>query len=253
MATSSSSGSGSSSPGPERAGGALSQADKDRLARQFAPRIKAIALHLKARLPAHVDLQDLVSSGALGLMEAMDKFDPSRGVRFESFAEARIRGAMLDELRGMDWYSRGLRHRIKHLQSAMVAYERRHGHAPSREELCSLCDIPEEELESTLEALQAQVVLSLEAIQETCAGSTPEGGPCPEAQVARQELIDKVAALVDKLTHKEKMVLGLYYVEELNMKEIAQVLGITEGRVSQLHAQAARKLKQWFLHDHGTF
>ncbi len=253
MATSSSSGKDCFLPAPNGRGKALSQAEKDQLARQFAPRIKAIALHLKARLPAHVELQDLISSGALGLMEAMDKFDPSRGVRFESFAETRIRGAMLDELRGMDWYSRGLRHRIKQLQSAMVEYERHHGHTPSRAELCTLCHMPEGDLESALEALEAQVVLSLEAIQETCSGTPPEGTPSPEAQVARQELIDKLADLVDKLTHKEKMVLGLYYVEELNMKEIAQVLDITEGRVSQLHAQAARKLKQWFLQSHGTF
>ncbi|MBZ4685403.1 MAG: polymerase, sigma 28 subunit, FliA/WhiG [Desulfomicrobiaceae bacterium] len=250
MATSSSSGNDSSLPAPKPRE-ALSTADKDRLARQMAPRIKAIALHLKARLPGHVDLQELVSSGAVGLMEAMEKFTPERGIRFETFAEARIRGAMLDALRGMDWYSRGLRGRIKKLQTIMLEYERRHGHAPNRETLQELCDIPEEDLESALEALNAQVVLSLEAIQEAC--GTPEDATSPEAQVAHQELIDKVAGLVDKLTLKEKMVLGLYYIEELNMKEIAQVLDITEGRVSQLHSQATRKLRSWFCETYGNF
>ncbi|WP_281751817.1 FliA/WhiG family RNA polymerase sigma factor [Thermodesulfomicrobium sp. WS] len=229
----------------------LSAADKDRLARQLAPRIKAIALHFKARLPGHVDLQELISSGAVGLMEAMEKFTPERGIRFETFAEARIRGAMLDTLRGMDWYSRGLRGRIKKLQTIMLEYERSHGHAPSRQALQELCDIPEEDLECALEALNAQVVLSLEAIQETC--GVPEDAVSPEAQVAHQELIDKVAGLVDKLTFKEKMVLGLYYIEELNMKEIAQVLDITEGRVSQLHSQATRKLRSWFCETYGNF
>ncbi|MDK2873466.1 MAG: polymerase sigma factor FliA [Desulfomicrobiaceae bacterium] len=250
MATSSSSGNDSSLPAPKPRE-ALSPADKDRLARQMAPRIKAIALHFKARLPGHVDLQELISSGAVGLMEAMEKFTPERGIRFETFAEARIRGAMLDALRGMDWYSRGLRGRIKKLQTIMLEYERCHGHVPNRETLQELCDIPEEDLECALEALNAQVVLSLEAIQETC--GTPEDATSPEAQVAHQELIDKVAGLVDKLTLKEKMVLGLYYIEELNMKEIAQVLDITEGRVSQLHSQATRKLRSWFCETYGKF
>ena len=250
MATSSSSGKDSSLQAPKTWKDPL-PADKDLLARHMAPRIKAIALHLKARLPGHVDLQELISCGAVGLMEAMEKFSPDRGIRFETFAEARIRGAMLDALRGMDWYSRGLRHRIKKLQTIMVEYEREHGHTPHRETLQKLCDIPEEDLECALEALNSQVVLSLEAIQETC--GVPEETASPEAQVAHQELIDKVAGLVDKLTLKEKMVLGLYYIEELNMKEIAQVLDVTEGRISQLHSQATRKLKQWFLETYGNF
>ena len=252
MATSNSSGKNCSLPAVDLPGEKLEAAAKDRLARQFAPRIKAIALHLKAKLPTHVELQDLVASGAVGLMEAIDKFQPQRGVRFETFAEARIRGAMIDSLRSLDWFSRGLRHKIKKLQSIITDYERCHGQTPTREALQDLCDLPARELEDALEALQAQVVLSLEAIAETCGLEHAEEGPTPEARVAHHELIDKVASLVDKLTHKEKMVLSLYYVEELNMKEIAQVLEITEGRVSQLHSQAIHKLRQRFLEHYGT-
>ena len=230
----------------------LAAAEKDRIARAFAPRIKAGALHLKAKLPAHIELSDLVSAGTLGLMEALGKFRPDLGIRFETFADNRIRGAMLDELRRMDWFSRGLRQKIKKLEQAIRQYEQEHGHSPSRSDLVKITGQNRPELEATLEALNSQIILSLEAIQDygeqTGDGRAPRE---PFAAAAFQDIIDKLGYLIDRLGEREKLVLSLYYSEELNMKEVASALDITEGRVSQLHSQALKKLRTMFKREFG--
>ncbi len=230
----------------------LSPADKDRIARAFAPRIKANALHLKAKLPSHIELADLISAGTLGLMEAFGKFRPDLGIRFETFADNRIRGAMLDELRRMDWFSRGLRQKIKILDQVIRDFAQETGHPPSRSELLEVTGQDRSELESTLEALNSQIILSLEAIQEH-GEQAGEGRNHrePYAAAAFQDIIDKLGHLIDRLGEREKLVLSLYYTEELNMKEVASTLDITEGRVSQLHSQALGKLKQMFIREYG--
>jgi len=230
----------------------LDPAIKDRIARAFAPRIKVAALHLKAKLPAHIELSDLLSAGALGLMEALGKFQPDLGIRFDTFADSRIRGAMLDELRRMDWFSRGLRQKIKKLEHAIREFEQEKGHSPSRNELVEFTGQNRRELETTLEALNSQVVLSLDAIQDQ--GDQPGQGLDhrePFASVAFHDIIDKLGHLIDRLGEREKLVLSLYYTEELNMKEVASALDITEGRVSQLHSQALGKLKKMFTCEFG--
>lgn len=230
----------------------LSPADKDRIARAFAPRIKASALHLKAKLPAHIELSDLISAGTLGLMEAFGKFRPDLGIRFDTFADNRIRGAMLDELRRMDWLSRGLRQKIKKLEQVIREFEQENGHAPSRNELLEVTGQDRLELETTLEALNSQIILSLEAIQDH-GEQAGEGRNHQEpfASAAFQDIIDKLGHLIDRLGEREKLVLSLYYTEELNMKEVASALNITEGRVSQLHSQALGKLKHMFMREYG--
>ncbi len=263
MGTSNSSGKNSSLPNSSTASiwaelddctfSSLDSARKDRIARAFAPRIKVIALHLKAKLPAHIELTDLISAGTLGLMEALGKFQPGLGIRFETFAENRIRGAMLDELRRMDWFSRGLRQKIKKLEHVIREYEQENGHAPSRQELETITGQDRSELESTLEALNTQVVLSLDSVQENLVTSgRGEGMQEPYATVAFQDLIDKLAHLINRLGEREQLVLSLYYSEELNMKEVALALDVTEGRVSQIHSQALAKLKKMFQQQHGN-
>jgi len=231
---------------------ALDSAEKDLIARSFAPRIKIAALHLKAKLPAHIELSDLISAGTLGLMEALGKFRPDLGIRFETFADNRIRGAMLDELRRMDWFSRGLRQKIKKLEQAIRTFELEHGRTPSRNELLKMTGQDRHELESTLEALNSQIILSLEAVHEH--GEQPgedRNYREPFASVAFHDIIDKLGHLIDRLNEREKLVLSLYYTDELNMKEVAAALDITEGRVSQLHSQALGKLKQMFMREYG--
>lgn len=231
----------------------LNAAQKDQVARSFAPRIRAIALHFKARLPGHIEVSELMAAGALGLMEALNNFQPAVGVRFETFADNRIRGAILDELRRMDWFSRGLRQKMKRLEQVIREFEQENGQAPSREELSDITGQEREELESTLEALNSQIVLSLEGIQEQ--GLEPEdrlNRKDPAGTVLAQDIIDKLTHLIDRLTEREQMVLSLYYTEELNMKEIGAVLNVTEGRVSQIHSQALAKLKKMFQQQHGN-
>lgn len=228
-------------------------ADKERIARAYAARIRSIALHLKAKLPAHIELADLLSAGTLGLMEALGKYRPDFGIRFESFADNRIKGAMLDELRRMDWFSRGLRQKIKKLEKVVREFEQEHGHAPSRRELTDITGQKREELEATLEALHSQVILSLDAIQEHPLQATGSSRPQePYASAAFHDIIDKLGQLIDRLSEREKVVLSLYYTDEFNMKEIAQTLNITEGRVSQIHSQALAKLKKMFIREHGN-
>ncbi|NCD25510.1 MAG: FliA/WhiG family RNA polymerase sigma factor [Deltaproteobacteria bacterium] len=231
----------------------LDPARKDQIARAFAPRIKVIALHLKAKLPGHIELGDLISAGTLGLMEALGKFQPNLGIRFESFAESRVRGAMLDELRRMDWFSRGLRQKIKKLEHVIREYEQEHGQAPSRQDLEKITGQETSELENTLEALNTQVVLSLDSIQENFVTNKGEDSfQEPSSVVALQDIIDKLAHLINRLSQREQLVLSLYYTEELNMKEVALTLEVTEGRVSQIHSQALAKLKKMFRQEHGN-
>lgn len=231
---------------------ALDSAHKDGIARAFSPRIKIIALHLKAKLPGHIELSDLISAGTLGLMEALGKFQPELNIRFETFADSRIRGAMLDELRRMDWFSRGLRQRIKKLEQIIRGFEQEKGHAPSRDDLLELTGQDRHELETTLEAVNSQIILSLDAIQDQWSQPGDGGnGREPFAAVAFHDIIDKLGHLIDRLGEREKLVLSLYYTEELNMKEVALALDITEGRVSQLHSQALGKLKKMFAREYG--
>lgn len=228
-------------------------ADRQALVRHYAPKIKFLALRMKAKLPRNVELNDLISSGTMGLIEALGKFRPELGIKFETYAENRIKGAMLDELRRMDWFSRGLRHRVRTLEEAIRKYENQHGRRASEEELQNATGLSEKDVRSGLEALQNQLCLNLDAIQDTF--STEHQSHLdnePFQTAALQEIIEKVAGLIDTLTPREKMVMSLYYGDELNMKEVAEVMEITEGRVSQLHSQAMARLRQKFTELYGT-
>ena len=261
MATSSSSGKNSSSSSDpwsrlESGGTAWENflaADRQRIVRHYAPKIKFLALRLKSKLPRNVELGDLMSSGTLGLMEALGKFNPELGIKFETYAENRIKGAMLDELRRMDWFSRGLRQRVKMLEAAIARIENEKSRAPTETELQEATGLSEKDVRGALEALHNQLCLNIDAIQDTF--STENKSHLdnePFESAALTEIIDKVATLIDDLTPREKMVLSLYYGDELNMRETAEVMDITEGRVSQLHSQAMARLRKMFQAQYGT-
>lgn len=227
--------------------------DRQEIVKHYAPKIKYLGLRLKAKLPKSVELNDLLSAGTLGLMEALGKFRPELGIKFETYAENRIKGAMLDELRRMDWFSRGLRHRVRTLEEAIKKHENRLGRQPTEEDLQRETGLSERDVRFGLEALQNQLCLNLDAIQDTF--STERQAHTdnePYQATALQELIRKVAGLIDDLTPREKMVMSLYYSDELNMKEVAEVMGITEGRVSQLHSQAMTRLRNRFQEQYGA-
>ena len=229
----------------------FSPAEQEAVVRHYAPKIRFLALRLKAKLPRSVELGELISSGTLGLMEALGKFRPQLGVRFETYAESRIRGAMLDELRRLDWFPRSLRQRVRILDEAMRKAEHEHGRQATEEELQAITGLPLRDVRQGLEALQNQVCLSLDAIQDTFSGDAQEPGGEPYRNTAFRELVERVAPLIDRLTPREKLVLSLYYTDELNMRETAEVMGITEGRVSQLHSQALSRLRKEFVSLYG--
>lgn len=224
---------------------------QERIVRHYAPKIRFLALRLKAKLPKNVELNELISSGTLGLMEALGKFKPQMGIRFETYAENRIRGAMLDELRRMDWFPRSLRQRVRAIDEAMRGVEHEKGRPATEEELQALTGFELKDIRQGLEALQNQLWLSLDAIQDNVSGDTSELGGEPYVSTAMRELAERVAPLIDSLTPREKLVLSLYYTDELNMREAAEVMGITEGRVSQLHSQALGRLRRNFFMAYG--
>lgn len=230
----------------------LDAATREEIVRHYAPKIKIIGLRLKAKLPRNIELGELISAGSLGLVEALKKFDPSRGFKFETYAENRIKGAMLDELRRLDWFSRSLRQRIRQIEEAIRKIETETGEAATLETIQEETGLSEKEVDSGMEMLQNQLCLSLEAVSENLASmknSSQEDDPFQQA--AFQEIVDKIAGLIDELTPREKLVLSLYYGEELNMRETAEVMDITEGRVSQLHSQALGKLRTKFRAQYG--
>ena len=231
----------------------FSPAEQESVVRHYAPKIRFLALRLKAKLPRSIELGELISSGTLGLMVALGKFRPQLGIRFETYAESRIKGAMLDELRRLDWFPRSLRQRVRVLDEAMRKVEHEQGRQATEDELQKITGLDMRDVRQGLEALQNQLWISLDAIQGTISGEGPEGGE-PFRSTALQELIERVAPLIDRLTPREKLVLSLYYTDELNMRETAEVMGITEGRVSQLHSQALSRLRKEFhnLYGEGT-
>ncbi|WP_243367676.1 FliA/WhiG family RNA polymerase sigma factor [Fundidesulfovibrio soli] len=255
METSSSSGKSSSSkssPWLSFEAGAKSwqdfaQADRQDIVRHYSPKIKLLALRLKAKLPPSVELGELLSAGALGLMEALGRFKPEMGIKFETFAESRIKGAMLDELRKLDWFSRGQRHRVRVIDEAIRKLEAVSDATPTPEQLSGVTGLSVKEVTQAMEAMQSQLCLSLDAITENLTSFKQQQiDNEPYKSAALKEIVDKLALLIDELTPREQLVLSLYYVEELNMRETSEVMGITEGRVSQLHSQALSKLRSKF-------
>lgn len=236
----------------EKAWEDFSNYERDLIARHYAPKVKILALRLKSKLPQRVEVNELISAGTLGLIEALGKFDPSMKIKFETYAENRIRGAMLDELRRMDWFSRGLRARVRVLEEAIHKIENMTGETARNEDLQKMTGLSEKEVETGLGALKNQICLSLDAITETFSGNRSDHTDNePYQSAAFQEIIGKIADLIDELTPREKLVLSLYYNEELNMRETAEVMSITEGRVSQLHSQALAKLREKFRSQYG--
>lgn len=229
----------------------FSHAQQEAIVRHFAPKVKYLAMRLKSRLPQSVELSELVSAGTLGLMEAFGKFKPDLNVKFDTYAENRIRGAMLDELRGMDWLPRSLRQRVRILDEAIQRLEGASGSMPTEEDLAAATGLGAKEVRQGLEALQAKLCLSLDAIQDTFSADGNFSESEPFARTAEQEILERVSSLIDQLTPREKLVLSLYYTDELNMRETADVMGITEGRVSQLHSQALTRLRREFINAYG--
>jgi len=226
---------------------------RDRLILMYAPLVKYVAGRLGSGLPAHVDEGDLASYGLLGLMNAIERYDPDRDVKFETYAIARIRGAIIDELRAMDWVPRSVRSRARAIERAIGELEAKSGRAPTDAEISGKLGISEDELEESLSEIARSSIAALDELW-TVSGSggdqialidtiEDERAPDPQATLSQSELKDAIADAIARLPEREKLVVTLYYYEELTLREIGEVLGVTESRVSQLHTKAILRLK----------
>jgi RNA polymerase sigma factor for flagellar operon FliA len=226
---------------------------RDQLILEYSPLIKYIAQKIAARLPANIELDDLMSSGVIGLMDAIDKYDATRDNKFKTYAEFRIRGAILDELRAQDWVPRSVREKAKQLERCYTKIEQQKGRQATDEEVCEELGISQDEYHDMLNQVRSVSLLSFDDIssfsktdKRTMHGYGSENGPkmpTPFNEVNSACVKKIVADAIRELPEKQRLVLSLYYYEDLNLKEIGRVLDVTESRVSQLHTQAILRLK----------
>lgn len=212
--------------------------------------VKIIAYQVAMNLPPHIDVNDLISAGTIGLLESIERFDVSKGVQFNTYASIRIRGAIMDELRSMDWMTRSMRDKSNQLEKAYDVIERKTGRPAEVDEVAKYLDISTDSLYTILSQVSALSVLNLEDMGLShdegmdileCI-KDPEAKD-PMAMVKFNEIKKIVCEAVETLPDKEKLIISLYYYDELTLKEIGKVLDITESRVCQLHSQTMHRLK----------
>jgi len=224
---------------------------RDALILKYAPFVKYVAGRMAVNLPNNVEYEDLVSYGVFGLMDAIEKYDPERAVQFKTYAKTRIRGAILDELRVLDWTPRSVRQKAKKLEKAYAQLESQLGREAKDEEVAEYLEITVQELQKLLEETRQSLVLSLD---ENDPNSDQPGQSrlnffedlntlTPEQKATGKEVKKMLAESINKLNDRERLVVTLYYFEELTSKEIGSILGVSDSRVSQLHTKAILRLR----------
>ncbi len=225
---------------------------QDKLILEYSPLIKYIAQKIAARLPANIELDDLISSGVIGLMDAMDKYDASRDNKFKTYAEFRIRGAILDELRAQDWVPRSVREKAKILERCYAKIEQQKGRQATDDEVCQELGISQNEFHELLNQVRSVSLLSYDDVSHFSkadkralhgVGDNGTKAPTPFSEINVAYIKRTISEAIQDLPEKQRLVLSLYYYEDLNLKEIGKVLDVTESRVSQLHTQAILRLK----------
>ena len=226
---------------------------RDSLILSYSPLVKYVAGRMSSGLPAHIEEADLISYGLLGLIGALERFDPGREIKFETYAIARIKGSIIDELRSLDWVPRSVRSRAREIERVCALLENRLQRAPSDEEIAAELNISMEEFHRALSQISTT---SLVALDELWAISGSDGDTAslidtledpksrdPSRILDLSEMKSRLAVAIDALPPREKIVIALYYYESLTLREIGEVLGVTESRVSQLHTKAILRLK----------
>lgn len=226
---------------------------RERLVVAYSPLVKYVAGRMGAGLPAHIEDADLISYGLGGLISAIERFDPSREIKFETFAISRIKGAIIDELRSMDWVPRSVRARAREIERAHIALEAKLQRTPTDQELADKLEMPLPEFHEALTQISTSSVLALDELWTVSDSSGDQvslldtiedpKAEDPQSALASTELKDRLADAIDGLPEREKLVVALYYYENLTLREIGDVLGVTESRVSQLHTKAVLRLK----------
>lgn len=227
---------------------AAGQINKDQLVQRFAPLVKRIAYHLMARLPSSVQVDDLVQNGMMGLLDAINRFEAGLGAQFETYAAQRVRGAMLDGLRENDWLPRSLRRDYRRIELAISQLEQDYGRAPSENELANALGMPLADYQKLLQDTRGHQLISFEDLVEDgdeeflerhLSDNRNEPSKILEDESLRRALVQGI----ELLPEREKMMMALYYEQDLNLREIGEVMGVTESRVCQLHSQAVARLR----------
>jgi RNA polymerase sigma factor for flagellar operon FliA len=225
---------------------------RQELLNKYLPLVRNVASRMAMGFPRSVELPDLINTGVIGLVEAFGNFDPGRGVKFETYAVPRIRGAILDELRALDWVPRSTRAKSREIEKAFAELENQLGRPPEKTELAKFLKVSIEELHLSLEDVSGTNILSLDEIifREDDNRQVPRietvmdtGKISILGEIEKDELRAFLVIAMDKLTAQEKLVIALYYYEELTLKEIGEVMSISESRVSQIHTRAVSKLR----------
>jgi RNA polymerase sigma factor for flagellar operon FliA len=225
---------------------------RQKLLGKYVPLVRNVATRMAMGFPKSVELSDLVNTGVIGLIEAFGNFDPERGVKFETYAVPRIRGAILDELRALDWVPRSTRAKSREIERAFTSLENELGRPPEKEELAKHMDLTMRELHLALDDVSGTNILSLDEViyREDDNRQVPRIETIVDrnthsilGEIEKDELRSFLVVAIDRLTEQEKLVIALYYYEELTLKEIGEVMSISESRVSQIHTRAVMKLR----------
>lgn len=226
---------------------------RDKLILHYAPLVKYVAGRLYVKVPPNIEQADLVSCGVFGLIDAIEKFDLSKNIKFETYAIARIKGAIIDELRSLDWIPRSVRHKAKELEKVYTSLEGKLKRTPTDTEVCRALRISKTKLRDMLSQIGSTAVVSLD--ETFSVGKDREGrvglidvvedtsSIKPASMFELEEMRSLLAQAIDRLPEREKTVIALYYYEGLTLKEIGEVLGVTESRVSQMHTKAILQLR----------
>lgn len=227
----------------------------DQLLEEYLPLIRYHADQLMRRTPDSVELDDLIDAGVLGLLDGVKRFDHGRDVQFKTFISYRVRGAMIDYLRDLDWMPRGLRDNAKDLQLAMTQLEQRYGRPAEEKEVAEFLGLSIEEYRQKLDQVRSMSVIYFDDLPvhsdqdddlnllDNIAATSPDASP--ESQSAMIEFVERLSQAISRLPKREHVLITLYYYEELSMKEIALVLGLTESRISQIHSQMVLRLRSY--------
>ncbi len=216
--------------------------------KKYTPLVKRIAYHMMARLPASVEVDDLIQVGLIGLLDAVSRFDGTQGAQFESYATQRIRGSMLDDLREADWLPRHVRQKSRKIEAAIHKLEQRQGKPPSEQEISQELGIPLDEYQSMLGDAKGSQLLYYEDFSDEDSANFLErylvdGGSDPLALLEDEGFKKCLISAIHGLPERERNMMGMYYEQDMNLKEIGAVLGVSESRVCQLHTQAVARLR----------
>jgi len=226
---------------------------RERLVLAYAPLVKYVAGRMSSGLPSHVEESDLISYGLLGLISAIERFEPEREIKFETFAITRIKGSIIDELRSLDWVPRSVRTKAREIEKANAKLEHSLHRAPTDQEMAKELDVTVDEFQESLVRISNSSVVALDELWTVSDSSgdqvslldtiqDPQAAD-PATEMDTTEMKDRLADAIARLPEREKLVVALYYYENLTLREIGEVLGVTESRVSQLHTKAVLRLK----------